>query len=96
LSTPAAFHRGVAEITYAVELAPKVVKTAAAQLTAPPGQGTLTATPCNMFTLVPGGFSQTQLGNTVSRADTKPLASGSYNVRITVDGQTVDVPFTVK
>jgi hypothetical protein len=49
-----------------------------------------------VFTLVPGGFSQTQLGNTVSRADKKPLASGSYKVRITVDGQNVEVPFTVK
>jgi SAM-dependent methyltransferase len=96
LSTPAAFERGLAEITYAVELEPKVVKSAAAQLAAPPGQGTLTASPCNVFTLVPGGFSQTQLGNTVSRADKKPLASGSYKVRITVDGQTVEVPFTVK
>lgn len=96
LPAPATFERGVAAITYAVELAPRVVKTAAAEMTAPPGQGTLTATPCNVFTLVPGGFSQTQLGNTVSRADKKPLASGSYKVRITVDGQTAEIPFTVR
>lgn len=96
LPTPAAFERGVAEITYAVELEPKVVKTAAAQMTAPSAQGALTATPCNVFTLVSGGFSQTQLGNTVSRVDKKPLASGTYKVRITVDGQTAEVPFSVK
>jgi hypothetical protein len=96
LSMPATFERGVTEITYAVELEPKVVKSATAQLTAPSGQGTLSAIACNVFTLVPGGFSQTQLGNTVSRDDKKPLASGSYKVRITVDGQNVEVPFTVK
>jgi SAM-dependent methyltransferase len=96
LRTPPTFERGVAEVTYTVELAPRVVKAAAAEMTAPSGQGTLTATPCNVFTLVPGGFSQTQIGNTVSRADKKPLASGSYKVRLTVDGQTAEIPFTVK
>jgi hypothetical protein len=96
LASPATFERGAVEITYTVELAPRVVKAAAAEMTAPSGQGTLTATPCNVFTLVPGGFSQTQLGNTVSRADKKPLASGSYKVRLTVDGQTAEIPFTVK
>jgi SAM-dependent methyltransferase len=96
LSPPVTFERGVTEISYAVELEPKIVKAAAAQLTAPPGQGALTAIACNVFTLVPGGFSQTQLGHTVSRADKKPLASGAYKLRITVDGQTADVRFTVK
>jgi hypothetical protein len=96
LPNPAAFPRGATEITYAVELKPGVVKKAAAQMIPPTGQGALTAVPCNVFTLVPRGFSQTQIGNTVSRADGKPLAAGSYKVRIIVDGQTLDVPFTVK
>lgn len=96
LTSPAVFPRGVTEITYTVELEPAVVKKAAAQMIAPVDQGTLTAVPCNVFTLVPRGFSQTQIGNTVSRADRKPLAAGAYKVRILVDGESVDVPFTVK
>lgn len=52
--------------------------------------------PCNAFTLVKGGFSQTQLGSTLSRPDKAPLSSGTYSLRITIDGQTADVPFAVK
>ena len=37
-----------------------------------------------------------QLGNTISRADTKPLAPGVYRIRLIIDGQTAEVPFTVK
>ncbi len=95
LAAPATFERGVNEITYAVELQ-LTVKSASAQLVAPPGQGALTAVPCNVFTLVPRGFSQTQIGNTVSRADKKPLASGTYKVRVTIDGQSAEIPFTVR
>lgn len=96
LPAPASFDRGVTEITYAVELEPKSVKRAAAQLVAPSGQSVLNAVPCNVLTLVARGFSQTQLGNTVSRADKRPLAPGVYKIRITIDGQTAEVSFTIK
>jgi hypothetical protein len=45
---------------------------------------------------VPGGFSQTQLGSTISRADKQPLVSGVYRLRIIVDGQTAEIAFVVK
>lgn len=95
LAQPAVFERGATEISYAVELEPRVVKSASARIVAPSGQE-LTAIGCNVFTPIKGGFSQTQLGNTVSRADRKPLVSGQYMLRITIDGQTVEVPFSIK
>ena len=95
LPSPVAFERGVTEISYAVELEPRVVKSASARVVAPAGQE-LSAAGCNVFTPIKGGFSQTQLGNTLSRVDKKPLVSGQYTLRITVDGQTVEVPFSIK
>ena len=96
LSDPPVFERGVTEISYGVELQPRVVKSASTQVIAPAEQGYLQRTPCNQFALVQGGFSQTLLGSTLSRLDKKPLQSGSYTLRITVDGQTADIPFTVR
>ena len=95
LPRPAVFERGATEITYAVELEPRVVTSASARVIAPAGQE-LRAAPCNVFTPIKGGFSQTQLGNTLSRADKTPLLAGQYILRITVDGQTAEVPFTIK
>jgi hypothetical protein len=95
LPTPAVFDRGVTEISYAVELEPRVVKSASARVIAPAGQE-LRAAGCNALTPIKGGFSQTQLGSTLSRVDKAPLRSGQYTLRITVDGQTVEVPFTIK
>jgi hypothetical protein len=89
------FERGVAEISYAVELEPVTVKSAAARVIAPAGQE-LRAVGCNVFTPVKGGFSQTQIGNTLSRVDKGPLRAGQYTLRITVDGQVADVPFSIK
>ena len=95
LPSPVAFERGVTELSYAVELEPRVVKSASARVVAPSGQE-LIAAGCNVFTPIKGGFSQTQLGNTLSRVDKKPLVSGQYTLRITADGQTVEVPFNIK
>lgn len=95
LPRPFAFENGVTEITYAVELEPQIVKSAAARVIAPAGQE-LRSNACNIFTPIKGGFSQTQLGSTLSRADKAPLVLGRYTLRITVDGQTVEVPFTIK
>lgn len=95
LPRPFAFESGVTEVTYAVELEPQTVKSAAARVIAPAGQE-LRSEPCNMFIPIKGGFSQTQLGSTLSRADKAPLVSGRYILRITVDGQSVEVPFTLK
>ena len=91
----AIFARGVTELTYAVELEPRTVKQASAQVIGDSPQP-LRSTPCNVFTPVPGGFSQTQIGNTISRSDKMPLAPGQYKLHIVVDGQTADVPFTIK
>ena len=91
----AVFDRGITELTYAVELEPMTVKKASAQLVTNTEQP-LMSVPCNVFTPVRGGFSQTQIGNTISRQDQAPLASGRYTLRINVDGQTVDVPFSIK
>ena len=96
VAKPPVFERGVAEISYGVHLQPRAVKSAATQIVAPEGQGELRRTPCHAFTLIKGGFSQTQLGATISRLDGRPLRSGKYFVRLTVDGQTVSVPFTIK
>ena len=95
LADPPVFERGVMEISYGVHLQPRGVKSAATQVIAP-AQGDLQRSPCNAFTLVQGGFSQTQLGSTLSRLDKAPLQSGKYVLRITVDGQTADVSFTIK
>ena len=95
LPRPFAFESGVTELSYAVELEPQTVTSAAARVIAPVGQE-LRSVACNMFTPIKGGFSQTQLGSTLSRADRAPLVSGRYTLRITVDGQTVEVPFTIK
>jgi hypothetical protein len=95
LPTPAVFERGVTEMSYAVELEPQVVKSASARVIAPAGQE-LRAAGCNAFTPIKGGFSQTQLGSTLSRADKAPLRSGQYTLRITVDGQVAEVAFTIK
>jgi hypothetical protein len=94
LPSPVVFERSVTEISYAVELEPRVVKSASARVIAPSGQE-LTAAGCNLFTPVKGGFSQTQLGNTLSRADKGPLLSGQYLLRVTVDGQTAEIPFVI-
>ncbi len=91
----AAFERGTTELSYAVELEPRTVKKASAQVVGATPQS-LRSVACNVFTPVPGGFSQTQIGNTISRIDKAPLASGQYTLRIVVDGQTADVPFHVK
>ena len=95
LPRPPVFQRGITEISYAVELEPRVVKSASARVIAPAGQE-LHAAGCNVFTPVKGGFSQTQVGNTLTRIDKAPLLPGRYTLRITVDGQTAEVPFTVK
>lgn len=93
--SPVVFERGAAEISYAVELEPRTVKSASARVVAPAGQE-LRAAPCNGFTPIKGGFSQTQLGSTLSRVDKAPLQAGRYTLRITVDGQAAEVPFTIK
>jgi hypothetical protein len=95
LRTPAAFARGVVEIAYAVHLEPLVVKSASARVVAPAGQE-LRAAPCNALTPVKGGFSQTQLGSSITRLDKAPLLPGQYTLRITVDGQVAEVPFTIR
>jgi hypothetical protein len=95
LATPAVFERGVTEVTYAVELEPRVVKSASARVVAPGGQE-LRVAACNALTPIRGGFSQTQLGSSISRVDKAPLRSGQYTLRITVDGQTAEVPFSIK
>ena len=95
LPSPAVFERGVTEMSYAVELEPQVVQSASARVIAPAGQE-LRAAGCNAFTPLKGGFSQTQLGSTLSRADNAPLRSGQYTLRITVDGQVAEVAFTVR
>jgi hypothetical protein len=96
LPDPPVFDGVVSEITYVVELEPRTVKSAATRVVAPPGQGALEGAVCNGFTIIRGGFSQTQLGNTISRVDQQPLMPGSYTLQITVDGQTAEVPFTIK
>jgi hypothetical protein len=95
LPSPAIFERGVTEISYAVALEPETVKSASGRVVAPAGQE-LRAAPCNIFTPIKGGFSQTQLGSSISRIDKAPLRSGRYTLHITVDGQTASVPFTIK
>jgi hypothetical protein len=96
LPDPPVFERGVTEISYGVGLQPGVVKSASTQVIAPAEQGYLQRTPCNGFTLVKGGFSQTLLGSTIARLDKKPMQPGAYILRITVDGQTADAPFTIR
>jgi hypothetical protein len=94
LAHPPVFDRGVTEIAYAVGLEPVVVKSASARIVAPAGQELRTSA-CNAFTPIKGGFSQTQLGSSISRADKAPLLPGRYSLRITVDGQVAEIPFTV-
>ncbi len=94
LPGPAVFERGVTEISYAVGLEPRVVKSASVRVAAPAGQE-LRATACNAYTPIKGGFSQTQLGSSISRVDKEPLQPGQYTLRITVDGQTAEIPFSI-
>ena len=96
LADPPVFERGVTEISYGVQLEPRAVKSAATQVVAPAGQGELHRAPCHVFTLIKGGFSQTQLGSTIARLDKAPLIPGRYTLRVSIDGQTVDVPFAIK
>lgn len=95
LPSPAVFERGVTEMSYAIELEALTVKSASARVVAPAGQE-LRAVACNIYTPIRGGFSQTQLGSTISRTDERPLVSGLYRLRIIVDGQVTEVPFTIK
>ena len=81
--------------TWSAVLARLGVPTGDGRIIAPGGQE-LHAVGCNVFTPVKGGFSQTQLGNTLTRIDKAPLLSGRYTLRITVDGQTVEVTFTIR
>jgi hypothetical protein len=94
LANPPVFARGVTEISYAVLLEPRVVTSASARVLAPAGQELRTAS-CNGFTPIKGGFSQTQLGSTISRVDNAPLLPGRYILRITVDGQVAEMPFEI-
>jgi hypothetical protein len=84
----------VKEISYAVELEPRVVKSASARVVAPAGQE-LRAAACNVFTPIKGGFSQTQVGSTLSRTDNALLLPGRYALHIVVDGQTAEIPFVI-
>jgi hypothetical protein len=95
LPSPAVFESGVTEISYTVELEPRIVKSASARVVAPAGQE-LRADGCNGYTPIKGGFSQTQLGSSISRVDKAPLRPGRYTLRISVDGQAAEVPFTIK
>jgi hypothetical protein len=95
LPDPPVFARGVTEVSYGVHLRPRSVKSASTQIVAPGSQGELHRAPCHVFTPVPGGFSQTQLGSTISRVDKKPLLSGTYTLRITVDGQSAEIQFAI-
>jgi hypothetical protein len=90
----AMFDAGITELSYAVELEPITVKQASVQVIGESPQQ-LRSVPCNIWTPVRGGLSQTQIGNTISRIDKAPLGSGKYRLRIVVDGQSVDVPFTI-
>jgi hypothetical protein len=94
LPHPPVFERGVLEIAYTVELEPVTVKSASARVAAPAGQELRTSA-CNAFTPIKGGLSQTQLGSSISRTDKAPLLPGAYSLRITVDGQVAEIPFTV-
>jgi hypothetical protein len=94
LPSPVVFERGVTEISYTVELEPRIVKSASARVVAPSGQE-LRADGCNGYTPIRGGFSQTQLGSSISRVDKAPLQPGRYTLRISVDGQTSEIPFTI-
>ena len=94
LASPPVFERGVKEISYAVELEPRVVKSASARVVAPAGQE-LRAAGCNIFTPIKGGFSQTQVGSTLSRTDNAALLPGRYTLHIAVDGQTAEIPFVI-
>ena len=94
LADPPVFPRGAAEISYGVHLQARAVKQAAAQLVTPADQE-LRRLPCNIFMPVQGGFSQTQLGSTISRVDKKPLRPGKYTLRITVDGRSAEIPFEI-
>lgn len=94
VSEPVSFPRGVRELSYAVELEPRAVTKAVAHVIGDAPQE-LRAAACNVFTPIPGGFSQTQLGSTISRVDGGALSAGRYALRIVVDGQTVDVPFSI-
>jgi hypothetical protein len=94
LAVPAVFDGGVTEVSYAVALEPRIVTSASARVVAPAGQELRTAG-CNAFTPIKGGFSQTQLGSSISRVDGAPLRSGRYTLHISVDGQTVDIPFVI-
>ena len=96
LAEPAVFPRSTTELSYIVELQPRSVKSASTEVLAPEGQGQLVGRQCNGFTIIPGGFSQTQLGNTIWRLDKQPLQTGTYTLRITTDGQSADVVFVVK
>ncbi len=91
----AVFERGTTELSFAVELEAQTVKKASAQVTGATPQP-LRSVPCNVFTPIRGGFSQTQIGSTISRVDNAPLASGEYRLRIVVDGETAEVPFSIK
>jgi hypothetical protein len=91
----AVFDAGITELSYAVELEAKTVKQASVQVVGDSPQR-LQSVPCHVFTPIRGGFSQTQIGNTISRIDKAPLAPGQYRLRIVVDGQTVEVPFSIK
>jgi hypothetical protein len=95
LASPPVFESGVTEISYAVELEPRVVKSASARVVAPAGQE-LRAAGCNIFTPIKGGFSQTQVGSTLSRAGNAPLLPGRYTLRVTVDGHTTEIPFEIR
>ncbi len=73
----AMFAQGVTELTYAVELEPRTVK----QASGASGRRFASATALDSLQRVhtgTGGFSQTQIGNTISRSDKKPLAPGRF------------------
>jgi hypothetical protein len=96
LPDPPTFEKAPAEISYIVELDPGKVVSASTELITPSGQGTIDGVNCIAFGTVAGQFGQTQLGNTFSRADKQPFRSGSYRLRIQVNGQTAEVPIRVK
>ena len=92
LPGPAVFERGVTEIILCGRArASRREKRVRARGRA--GRTGAAGRACNVFTPIKGGFSQTQLGNTLSRVDKAPLQPGQYTLRITVDGQTAEVPF---
>jgi len=96
LSTPIKFPAGTTQFAFQVVIDPEKAGSLRISLDgAGMSEGTKSVN-CNKYAIVMGSPQQYQWGATISSIGGKALKSGTYVLKVIVDGKTVEVPFEIE